>query len=144
MSRDPDCIFCKVAAVEIPAAVIFENESIVAFLDIGPLAEGHVLIIPRAHHAKLSDLSASECAQLGSMLPKVARALLEVTGAEGFNLLVNEGRAAGQLVPHVHFHLIPRVASDKLGYRWNAGTYAPGRAEQLAAAYQTALAPPGD
>ncbi|MHC4697971.1 MAG: HIT family protein [Planctomycetota bacterium] len=140
MSRDPDCIFCKVVAGEIPASVIFENESVVAFLDIGPLAEGHVLIIPRAHHAKLSDLSAPECAQLGSVLPKVARALLEVTGADGFNLLVNEGRAAGQLVPHVHIHLIPRVAKDRLGYRWNAGTYPAGRADELATAYQAALA----
>lgn len=140
MPRDPDCIFCKVVAVEIPASVIFENDSVVAFLDIGPLADGHVLVIPRVHHAKLSELPASECAQLGLVLPRVAKALLEVTGAEGFNLLVNEGRSAGQLVSHVHIHLIPRVANDKLGYRWNAGTYSPGRADELAAAYQQVLA----
>ena len=144
MLRDPDCIFCKIVAVEIPAAVIFENESVVAFLDVGPLAEGHVLIIPRVHCARLSDLPASEGAQLGSVLPMVARALLEVTGAKGFNVLVNEGHTAGQLVPHVHIHLVPRVANDGLGYRWNAGTYPPERAEELAAAYQKVLAGPDD
>ena len=144
VSRDPDCIFCKIVAVEIPASVIFENESVVAFLDIGPLAEGHVLVIPRAHSGKMSELPAAECSQLGAVLPKIARALLAVTGAEGFNLVVNEGRAAGQLVPHVHFHLIPRVANDRLGFRWDAGTYPPGRAEELVAAYQQALAAQGD
>ncbi|MFQ5591689.1 MAG: HIT family protein [Phycisphaerae bacterium] len=139
MPRDPDCIFCRIVAVETPAFVIFENDAVVAFLDIGPLAEGHVLVIPRAHYAKLSELPVSECAQLGAVLPSIARALLEVTDAAGFNLLVNEGRTAGQLVSHVHIHLIPRVANDKLGYRWNAGVYPPGRAEELTAAYQEVL-----
>ena len=140
MSRVPDCIFCKIVAVEIPASVVHEDESVLAFLDVGPLAEGHLLVIPRDHHAKLSELPAPASAHLGSLLPRLARALLEVTGADGFNLLVNEGRSAGQLVPHVHMHLIPRSGGDLLGYRWNAGTYQPGRIDELAAAYQEVLA----
>lgn len=144
MSREPDCIFCKIIAVEVPAAVIYENDAVVTLLDIGPLAEGHLLVVPRRHFSKLSDLPPSESSQLGAVLPTMARALLEVTGADGFNVLVNEGRTAGQLVPHVHFHLIPRTPGDKLGYRWNAGSYAPGRADELAAEYQEILAKPAD
>jgi histidine triad (HIT) family protein len=74
------------------------------------------------------------------MLPRLGRALLEVTGAEGFNLLVNQGAAAGQSVSHLHVHLIPRKAGDGLGYRWNAGSYMEGRAAELANAYQDTLA----
>lgn len=144
MLREPDCIFCKIIAVEIPASVIFENESVITLLDIGPLAEGHLLVVPRRHFSKLSDLPPAESSQLGAVLPAMARALLEVTQAEGFNVLVNEGRSAGQLVPHVHFHLIPRTSGDKLGYRWNAGSYSPGRADELAAEYQAILAKPVD
>ncbi|UCE58824.1 MAG: HIT family protein [Phycisphaerales bacterium] len=140
MTRATDCIFCKIVAVEIPAAVVFENDSIFAFLDVGPLAEGHLLVIPRDHYANLVELPSSLCAQIGSLIPKLGRVLLDVTAAEGFNLLANQGRVAGQVVPHVHFHLIPRVADDQLGYRWNAGEYPPGRSEELAAAYQAALA----
>lgn len=139
MTREPDCIFCKIVAVEIPAAVIYENESLVAFLDISPLAEGHILVIPREHYARVADLPASVCTQIAIALPKLGRALLEVTKAEGFNILANNGEVAGQVVPHVHFHLIPRKANDGLGYRWNAGSYAAGRAEEIAAAYQAAL-----
>jgi len=139
MSREPGCVFCKIVAVEIPASVVFENESILTLLDIGPLSEGHLLVIPRKHYSKLSDLPPSESAQLGAVLPRMARALLEVTHAEGFNVLLNEGRTAGQLVPHVHFHIIPRSPRDNLGYRWHAGTYSSGRAEEVAAAYQEAL-----
>ena len=94
MSREADCIFCKIVAGDIPASVVYEDESILAFLDIGPLAEGHLLVIPRGHTSKLSELPMAESAKLGAALPALARALLEVTGAEGFNLLVNEGRTA--------------------------------------------------
>ncbi len=140
MTRATDCIFCKIVAVEIPATVVFESHSILAFLDVGPLADGHLLVIPRDHYAKLSELPASLSGQIGSVIPKLGRVMLEVTGAEGFNLLVNQGQVAGQVVPHVHFHLIPRGANDRLGYRWNTGTYPPGRAEEIAAAYQMVLA----
>jgi diadenosine tetraphosphate (Ap4A) HIT family hydrolase len=72
-------------------------------------------------------------------LPTLGGALMEVTGTKDFNVLQNNGRAAGQVVPHVHFHLIPRDPGDDLGYRWNAGKYASGRDAQLQAAYQKAL-----
>jgi histidine triad (HIT) family protein len=139
LMRDPDCIFCKIAAGEIPSAVVFENESAFAFLDVGPLAEGHVLVIPRDHYARVTDLPESVCAQIATVIPRLGRALMEVTQAAGFNLLANNGEAAGQVVQHVHFHLVPRVPKDGLGYRWNAGKYEPGQAERIAADYRSAL-----
>jgi len=140
VSRDPNCVFCKIITAEFPAAVIYEDHSILAFLDIGPLADGHLLVIPREHLTRLTDVPPELCAQVASVLPLLGRAALEVTKAEGFNVLLNQGSVAGQAVPHIHFHIIPRKKDDQLGYRWNAGKYPEGRAAVLAAAYQTALA----
>lgn len=140
MPRDPACVFCKIVAVEIPAAVVYEHESVIAFMDINPLADGHLLVIPRDHYAGVLDLPSAVCGALFSCIPKLSRALMEVTRAEGFNVLLNHGRVAGQVVSHVHCHLIPRKPLDELGYRWKAGTYPAGRDATLAAAYQAALA----
>jgi histidine triad (HIT) family protein len=140
MARHPQCIFCRIVAAEIPAHVIEEDRTTLAFLDIGPLARGHVLVIPREHYASLSDVPAPLAADLGFKLPSLGRALMRVTGARAFNVLCNQGAEAGQCVMHVHFHLIPRREGDPLGYRWNAGSYADGEAAELAAAYQKAIA----
>ena len=140
MARDSNCIFCKIIAAEVPAAVVYEDDSILAFLDIGPLADGHLLVIPLEHYTRLTDVPPERCAQMASVLPFLGRAVLEVTKSEGFNVLLNQGAVAGQAVPHIHFHIIPRRKDDQLGYRWNAGKYSEGRASQLAAAYQAALA----
>ena len=140
MSSDPYCIFCKIIAADVPAAVVYEDDSVLAFLDIGPLADGHLLVVPRGHYTRLTDLPPERCAQVASAFPMLGRAVLEVTKAEGFNVLFNQGAVAGQAVPHIHFHIIPRKKDDQLGYRWNAGKYPDGRAAQLAAAYQAALA----
>lgn len=111
-----------------------------AFLDITPLSEGHLLVIPKDHYLTLSELPDEVCGQIGSALPTLGRALIQVTGADGFNLLQNNGPVAGQVVPHVHFHLIPRRHDDGLGYRWNAGKYAPGREADVISAFRNALA----
>ena len=137
--READCIFCKIARQEIPTPLVYENESAAAFLDIAPLAEGHLLVIPRSHYTHLADMPANVCSAIGALLPRLGQALMSVTEAEGFNVLQNNGRAAGQAVEHVHFHLIPRKAGDNLGYRWNAGQYAPGRDAKLLSAYKNAL-----
>lgn len=140
MARDPACIFCKIAAGQIPAAVVYEDGVCISFLDIGPLAKGHLLVIPREHYNRLSLMPANESASVASLLPKLGLALLTVTRAEGFNVLCNEGAAAGQAVGHVHFHLIPRIKGDGLGYRWNAGSYAEGEVDKLASEYRKAVA----
>ncbi len=139
MQRDPSCIFCKIVSVDVPAAVVYESASILAFLDVAPLAEGHLLIIPRDHFGTFSEMPSNEASQLANAIPLLGRALLEVSKAEGFNVLINNGSAAGQVVQHVHVHMIPRRAGDQLGFRWNAGTYPKGRADELAVAYQHAL-----
>jgi histidine triad (HIT) family protein len=140
MPPDPNCVFCRIVGGEIPCHKVHETQHGLAFLDIGPLADGHLLWIPRAHVASLHDLEESQAADLCRTLPRLGRALQEVVRAEGYNLLQNNGRVAGQEVMHVHFHLIPRRAGDGLGYRWNPGQYQPGRAEALAQDLQAALA----
>ncbi len=140
MVRNPDCSFCKIVAVEIPASVVYENETLVAFLDINPLADGHLLVIPREHFATLDEMTPAACGQLCAALPALGRALRDVTGASGYNVLQSNGQAAGQVVQHVHFHLIPRQPVDDLGFRWNAKKYAVGRADKLAGELQQVLA----
>ena len=144
MSTDPSCIFCRIVAGESPSSVVFRDDSCHAFLDVGPLAEGHLLVVPLNHYAHLSEMPAGEAAALAAHLPRLGRALRAATGAAGYNLLCNEGRVAGQEVMHVHFHLIPRKAGDGLGYRWNAGKYAPGRADEVLASMKSALVQLGE
>jgi len=143
MQRDIDCIFCKIISAQVPAHVVHEDQTTIAFLDSGPLAEGHLLVVPREHFTRLSDIPAELAAELGAKLPVLSRALKKVTSVEAFNVLCNEGESAGQMVRHVHFHLIPRRPNDSLGYRWNAGTYPAGKAAELAAAFQQAIASHG-
>ena len=139
MHRDLECIFCKIVAAQVPANVVHEDQTTIAFLDVGPLADGHLLVVPREHFSRMSDMPAELTADLGALLPMLGRALKAVTSATAFNVLCNEGEAAGQVVKHVHFHLIPRRTGDQLGYRWNAGSYPAGRAAELAAAFQKAI-----
>lgn len=134
-----DCIFCKIASGAIPALTLFADEAAVAFLDIGPLAPGHTLLIPRAHYSNLSDMPADAAARLASLLPRLVFAVQRATGCTGVNVLQNNGRSAGQIVEHVHIHVIPRTDGDGLGFRWNAGKYGVGQAEALQAQLKAAL-----
>lgn len=134
-----DCIFCKIAAKTVPAQILSENEDVVAFLDAGPLADGHALVIPRSHHERFDELPPSLAGAIAAHAVSVADALLRVTGVEGYNVLINRGAVAGQVVPHVHMHLIPRRGDDGLGFRWNASSYPEGKAAELADAYRKAM-----
>ncbi|MBX3393740.1 MAG: HIT family protein [Phycisphaerae bacterium] len=129
--NDPNCIFCRIATAQIPAARVFENERAVAILDISPLAEGHLLLIPKQHVPDIRGISPADLGELTGVLPRLVTAVMNATGATGANVLQNTGASSGQAVFHLHFHIIPRVESDALGYRWNAGTYAAGRAEAI-------------
>jgi histidine triad (HIT) family protein len=141
MGSDPNCIFCKIVAGQIPCHRVFEDAEVLAFLDIGPLAPGHVLVIPKAHFGTLDDAGAEVGGALGRVLPQLVAAVRQSTGAAGVNVLQNNGKVAGQVVPHVHVHLIPRRESDGLGYRWNPTKYAPGEAEAVLQKLQAALRP---
>ena len=139
MPADQNCVFCKIAAGQIPAAVVFRTDSCLAFMDIGPLADGHLLLIPVDHYERMEEMPADVAGKLCGQLPKLGAALVEVTGASGYNILQNNGRVSGQEVGHVHIHLIPRSKGDGLGYRWHPKSYPEGRAEQLAERFRTAL-----
>ena len=116
---------------------LLEDADCLSFLDIGPLAEGHLLLVPKQHYEWLDQMPAEQVARLAQHLPRLGRALVRAVGCQGYNVLQNNGRVAGQAVGHVHFHVIPRVAGDGLGYRWPAGQYAEGRAESV---YKSLLA----
>lgn len=118
MSAGQPSIFARIIAGEIPCQRVFENEHVLAFLDINPLSEGHTLVLPKRTVAHLEDLTPDEAAQLGQALRAIARKIVAATGTTAYNLLLNNGEAASQGVPHVHFHIIPRQAGDGLGYRW--------------------------
>ena len=110
-----DCIFCKIVARKIPAHVVYEDLSTLAFLDIAPASEGHCLVIPKKHYAKLHEMSSKDAASLGSSLAKVASAISKLS--PNYNLLQNNGEAAGQVVNHVHFHITPRSQQDGIFFK---------------------------
>lgn len=127
----PDCIFCKIIKKEIPADVIYENENCLAFLDITPINPGHVLLIPKKHYENLYDLPDKELTQLAPIIKKLAIAVKKGVNADGINIGMNNERPAGQLVPHAHFHIMPRFLSD--GYRhWRGAPYKEGESSQIA------------
>ncbi|MCR4368905.1 MAG: HIT family protein [archaeon] len=109
-----ECIFCKIVSGEIPAKKIFENEATFAFLDINPSAKGHSLVIPKNHHATMLDIPEAELKDVISTVQKVGAAIMKATNADGFNVLQNNREAAGQVIPHLHFHVIPRTIGDSL------------------------------
>ncbi len=124
-------LFERIAAGEIPSHKIYEDDSVFAFLDISPLSVGHTLVIPKKRYETLGDLPDDVAAALGRVLPRLARAVTSATGTPAYNLLVNTGKDAGQVVPHVHFHIIPRYADGSgLQKRWEAGKLENG--EELA------------
>lgn len=129
---DPDCIFCKIVAGQIPAVKVLEDDAAIAFLDVAPVAEGHLLLIPKAHAATIDELSAEQAGAVLKHLPALVKAVQAAAGCEGVNVLQNNGRLAHQVVMHVHFHIIPRNSGDAFEFNWPAGKYRQGRIEQLA------------
>ena len=128
-----NCIFCKIINGEIPAAKVYENEEVIAFLDIAPASArgGHILVLPKKHYELITDIPENELAPLMIAIKKVASALLKIS--EGVNILVNNKRAAGQVVPHVHFHLIPRFQNDGIIIeKWIPHKYAEGEMNKVA------------
>lgn len=109
-----DCIFCKIVKQEIPCAEVYADDTVLAFLDIGPIARGHTLIIPKAHYYSLWEVPAALAEDLLVIMQRVGRALLATSKAEGMNVVMNNFAAAGQVVPHAHWHLIPRFEGDGL------------------------------
>jgi len=137
--RDANCIFCKIVAGQIPCHKLYENENVLAFLDIGPLSRGHSLIIPKEHYTTIDQMPADLVSACATVLPKLSKAIITATGVAGWNVLQNNGAIAGQEVNHVHFHIIPRANGDGLGYRWTPGTLDGDTAKPLIKAITTEL-----
>lgn len=119
---DPTCIFCKIVAGEIPSHRVYEDDHVLAFLDINPTSRGHTLIIPKEHYTALVSTPPDVLAKLTAVLPKISAAVTRATDAQGFNLLQSNGACAGQIIAHIHFHVIPRRGGDgiRLGFRQQA------------------------
>ena len=118
-TTDSTCIFCKIVAGDIPCHKLHETNDLLAFLDVGPVSRGHTLVIPKSHYATIDQLPDALGAAIGEMLPRVGRAIMQATEADGLNILQNNGEIAGQSVHHVHFHIIPKYDhGDGLGTNW--------------------------
>ena len=140
----PDCVFCGIGAGQIPSSKIYEDDRCLAFLDINPLAEGHVLLIPKKHAETIDRMDPDDVAALARLFGPLAKAVQEGVGVAGLNILQNNGPCSGQAVFHVHFHFIPRVPGDNLGYRWPAGSYKEGRMQEVHQNILKALKVPRD
>lgn len=111
-----DCVFCAIAAGEIPSFKVYEDELVLAYLDINPFSEGHTLVIPKAHTTGLLDTPEETLAVLLARVKKVAAHLKTALGCDGFHILQNNGAAAGQTVGHIHFHIVPRRNGDPIEF----------------------------
>ena len=127
-----DCVFCKMVAGDVPVAKVYEDEMVLAFLDIGPVSDGHTLVIPKTHCTKVHECEPTVLAAVGACLGKIAGAVAEAMAADGYNVLCNNGRAANQVVEHLHFHIIPRKAEDGVFTQWPSYTYGDGVMQGIA------------
>jgi len=107
-----DCIFCKIVKGEIPCKKIWEDENFISFPDVNPLVKGHTLVIPKKHFEKLIDVENEISEKFISAIQKVGKILMEKYNCDGFNVVLNNGKSAGQIVPHIHFHILPRKKDD--------------------------------
>jgi histidine triad (HIT) family protein len=127
-----DCIFSRIVAGKIPAQKVYEDDIVLAFLDINPISDGHTLVIPKKKYERLDDCPAEMLGQVCSRLGRIVKAVVAATGAEGYNVLCNNGRAAGQLIDYVHFHIIPRTSGDGVLAKWPQHPYPEGKIGKIA------------
>ena len=119
--KDNDCIFCKIAAGEIPSATLYEDEDFRVILDLGPASKGHALIIPKEHFRNLYDIDDETAAKAMVLAKKMVKKMTDVLGCDGYNVVQNNEECAGQTVFHFHMHLIPRYKGDQVGLEWKVG-----------------------
>ena len=119
--KNENCIFCKLANGEIPTATLYEDEDFRVILDASPAAKGHALIIPKEHYANLYELDDELAAKVLVLAKKMITKLTDILGCDGYNIVQNNGEAAGQTVFHFHLHMIPRSKDDGVGLGWKMG-----------------------
>jgi len=110
------CIFCDILDGKRDAHILYEDEDHIAFLDKYPIDDGHTLVIPKKHHERITDMNSNNVGKIFSIVPKIAKAVLIGSGADAFSLAQNNGKAAKQIIPHVHIHIIPRY--NNKGAEW--------------------------
>ena len=120
--RDENCIFCKIAAGEIPAATLYEDEDFRVILDLNPASKGHALIVPKEHYRNLYDLDDKLAAKVLVLAKKMTGKMRDVLNCDGYNIVQNNEECAGQSVFHFHMHMIPRYKGDNVGLGWRMGT----------------------
>jgi len=127
-----DCIFCKIAKGEILCDKNYEDNHFLAFLDINPVNFGHTLLIPKKHYENILDAPKDILSRMLGVTSKLSDSVKKVTNCDGFEICINNGKASGQIVPHLHLHIIPRFFNDKLRYDWPTKKYKEGEAEIIA------------
>ena len=131
MRKRDDCIFCKIVAGEIPSMKVYEDDSVLAFMDIMPLSKGHVLVIPKEHLENIGETDPDLYGHIASVICRISRAVQEAFTPDGLNVQQLNGKAANQVVPHVHMHLVPRWHGDGIAIsEWEP---VPGNMEEIAA-----------
>lgn len=126
-----DCIFCKIANGEIPAATLYEDQDFRVILDLGPASKGHTLILPKAHFENLYELPDDLAGKALILAKEVTKKMKKVLNCDGYNVVQNNGTAAGQTVFHFHMHLIPRNENDGVGITWKPGTLKPEDRDEI-------------
>ena len=129
-----DCIFCKIAAGEIPSTTLYENEEFRIILDVGPASRGHALILPKAHYANLYEMPEDLLSRAFALAKSFGAKLVSALGADGLNIVQNNGQAAGQTVFHFHVHMIPRYTGQAPTVAWTPGKLSPEDAAAIAEA----------
>ncbi len=135
-----ECVFCEIVAGRIPCTQVYENDKVLAFLDVGPISDGHTLVIPKAHYDRLHHCPTEVLAEVAKVVGLLAHPVAEAVGADGYNVLSNNAPAAGQVVEHLHVHIIPRKSGDGVFNRWPAFKYPSGKAESIAEKIKQKLA----
>jgi histidine triad (HIT) family protein len=126
------CVFCKMVDGEIPVTKVYEDDAVLAFLDIGPISDGHTLVIAKQHCAMLHECAPEVLAEVSARLGRIAEAVMAAMDADGYNVLSNNGVAAGQVVEHLHFHVIPRKVGDRVFTQWPSYKYKKEQMEGIA------------
>ena len=135
-----DCVFCRILKGEIPCTKVYEDEKVLAFLDIAPFNLGHTVIVPKHHEVSSTQLDAEYLSAMMTIAPRIGAALIRAGLGEGFNLVLNNGRVAGQMVPHVHLHVVPRRADDQVVFTAPGTKYdSPSAMEEVASQLRDSL-----
>lgn len=137
--KDENCIFCKLANGEIPTATLYEDEDFRVILDASPASKGHALILPKEHYANLYELDDEVAAKVLVLAKKMITKLTDLLGCDGYNIVQNNGEAAGQTVFHFHMHLIPRYKEDGVGITWTPGSLTDEVKEEILSKVQAEL-----